>query len=114
MQKVSGNKPTIHIGQMAFMGFVDVAKNLGKIKQNFKIVKQDILDYKPDVVILVDYPGFNLRMAKWAKENGFKVFYYISPTVWAWKENRVEIIKKYVDQMFVILPFEEPFYKKRN
>ena len=80
----------------------------------FKNVKKDILDYKPDVVILVDYPGFNLRMAKWAKENGFKVFYYISPTVWAWKEGRIEIIKKYVDEMFVILPFEAPFYKKHN
>ena len=114
MEKVSGRKPSIHINQMAFMGFVDVAKNLGKIKKNFKIVKEDILSYKPDVVILVDYPGFNLRMAKWAKENGFKVFYYISPTVWAWKEGRVKIIKQYVDEMFVILPFEPPFYKKYN
>lgn len=112
MNKVANRKPTIHIEKMAFMGFVDVAKNLGKIKTNFKIVKADILDYKPDVVILVDYPGFNLRMAKWAKENGFKVFYYISPTVWAWKEGRVKIIKEYVDAMYVILPFEPPFYKK--
>ncbi len=114
MEQVANRKPTIHIKQMAFMGFVDVAKNLGKIKRNFKIVKQDILNYQPDVLILVDYPGFNLRMAKWAKEKGIKVFYYISPTVWAWKENRVEIIKKYVDKLFVILPFEEEFYKKHN
>jgi len=112
MEKVSKRRPTIHINQMAFMGFVDVAKNLGKIKKNFKIVKADILEYKPDVVILVDYPGFNLRMARWAKENGFKVFYYISPTVWAWKEGRVKIIKQYVDAMYVILPFEPPFYEK--
>lgn len=112
MDKVANRKPTIHIEKMAFMGFVDVAKNLGKIKTNFKTVKADILEYKPDVVILVDYPGFNLRMAKWAKENGFKVFYYISPTVWAWKEGRVKIIKQYVDEMYVILPFETPFYKK--
>lgn len=112
MEKVANRKPSIHINQMAFMGFVDVAKNLGKIKTNFKTVKADILGYKPDVVILVDYPGFNLRMARWAKENGFKVFYYISPTVWAWKEGRVKIIKEYVDEMYVILPFEPPFYKK--
>lgn len=114
MEQVANRKPTIHIRQMAFMGFVDVAKNLGKIKENFKIVKQDIEKQKPDVVILVDYPGFNLRMAKWAKKKGYKVFFYISPTVWAWKEGRVETIKKYVDKMFVILPFEKPFYKKHN
>lgn len=114
MEQVANRKPTIHIKQMAFMGFVDVAKNIGKIKRNFKIVKEDIEWYKPDVVIMVDYPGFNLRMAKWSKEKGFKVFFYISPTVWAWKENRVETIKKYVDKMFVILPFEEEFYKKHN
>lgn len=114
MELVADRKATIHIKQMAFMGFVDVAKNAGKIKRNFKIVKQDIDRYKPDVVIMVDYPGFNLRMAKWSKEKGYKVFYYISPTVWAWKENRVETIKKYVDKLFVILPFEEAFYKKHN
>lgn len=114
MEKVAGRKPTIHIREMAFMGFIDVAKNLHKIKRNFKIVKADIEQVKPDVVILVDYPGFNLRMAKWAKEKAYKVFYYISPTVWAWKENRVESIKKYVDKLFVILPFEKEFYKKHN
>ncbi|MGZ3883018.1 MAG: lipid-A-disaccharide synthase [Bacteroidia bacterium] len=114
MEQVADRKPAIHIRQMAFMGFVDVAKNLGKISHNFKIVKADIEAYKPDVVICVDYPGFNLRMARWAKEKGFKVFYYISPTVWAWKEGRVEQIKKYVDRMFVILPFEEAFYAKHN
>jgi lipid-A-disaccharide synthase len=114
MEQVAGRKPSIHIQKMAFMGFVDVAKNLGKIKHNFKVVKADIEQYAPDVVILVDYPGFNLRMAKWAKEKGFKTFFYISPTVWAWKEGRVETIKKYVDKMFVILPFEKPFYAKHN
>lgn len=114
MEQAADRKPTIHIEKMAFMGFVDVVKNLSKIKVNFKTVKEDILDYKPDVLILVDYPGFNLRMAKWAKEKGMKVFYYISPTVWAWKENRVEQVKKYVDKMFVILPFEAPFYEKHN
>jgi len=114
MEVEANRKPTIHIKEMAFMGFVDVAKNISKIQNNFKKVKQDISEYKPDVVILVDYPGFNLRMAKWAKLQGLKVFYYISPTVWAWKEGRVEQIKKYVDKMFVILPFEKEFYAKRN
>ncbi len=114
MEQVAGRKPTIHIAQMAFMGFVDVLKNLSKIKVNFKIVKEDIEKCKPDVVILVDYPGFNLRMAKWAKLKGLKTFFYISPTVWAWKEGRVEEIKKYVDKMFVILPFEKAFYAKHN
>ncbi|MEI6021882.1 MAG: lipid-A-disaccharide synthase, partial [Bacteroidota bacterium] len=80
MQEVSGVKPDIHIQQMAFMGFVDVLKNIRTIKRNFKIVKDAILKFKPDLLVLVDYPGFNLRMAKWAFENGFKVDYYISPT----------------------------------
>lgn len=114
MQQVAGRKATLHISQTAFMGFIDVAKNISRISKNFKIVKEDILQYKPDVLILVDYPGFNLRMAKWAKQHGLKVFYYISPTVWAWKENRVEKIKKFVDKLFVILPFEEAFYAKHN
>ncbi len=114
MQEVTGKKAAIHINQMAFMGFIDVLKNIGTIQKNFKIVKADILRYKPDLLVLVDYPGFNLRMAKWAHENGIKVDYYISPTVWAWKEGRVEIIKKYTNKLFVILPFEEAFYKKHD
>ncbi len=114
MEQVANRKPSIHIEQMAFMGFIDVLKNLSKIKVNFKIVKADIEKYHPDVVILVDYPGFNLRMAKWAKLKGFKTFFYVSPTVWAWKEGRIEEIKKYVDKMFVILPFEKAFYAKHN
>ncbi len=114
MEEVTHKKASIHIDQMAFMGFIDVLKNIGKIKKNFKIVKADILKFKPDLLVLVDYPGFNLRMAKWAFEHGIKVDYYISPTVWAWKENRVEIIKKYTNKLFVILPFEEAFYKKHD
>ena len=114
MEQVTGVKATISIKQMAFMGFVDVLKNLGKIKKNFEIVKVDILKFKPDLLVLVDYPGFNLRMAKWAHEQGIKVDYYISPTVWAWKEDRVEIIRKYTNKLFVILPFEEAFYKKHG
>ena len=114
MENLTGKKAAIHIKQMAFMGFIRVLQNIFTIKKNFKIVKQDILNYKPDLLVLVDYPGFNLRMAKWAHEQGIKVDFYISPTVWAWKEGRVEIIKKYTNKLFVILPFEEAFYKKHN
>lgn len=100
-----------HYRHMAFMGFVEVAANLGKVLNNIKECKADLLAYKPDVVILVDYPGFNMRIAKFAHKNGLKVCYYISPQVWAWKRHRVYEIKKNVDKMLVILPFEEPFYK---
>jgi len=114
MEQVSHHKADIHITQMAFMGFIDVLKNIRTIRKNFKTVKNKILKFKPDLLVLVDYPGFNLRMARWATEQGLKVDYYISPTVWAWKENRVELIKKYTNKMFVILPFEEAFYRKHN
>ena len=101
-----------HYRHMAFMGFVEVAVNLGKVLGNIKECKADLLNYKPDLVILVDYPGFNLRIAKFAHEHRMKVCYYISPQVWAWKRHRVHKIKKYVDRMMVILPFEEQFYKE--
>ncbi len=101
-----------HIRDLAFMGFAEVLMNIGTILKNFSLCKQHIDDFKPDVVVLVDYPGFNLRMAKWAKEKGYKTAYYISPTVWAWKENRVKKIKKYVDRMICILPFEKAFYAR--
>lgn len=101
-----------HFKDLAFMGFVEVIKNLPTILKNLKFCKQDILQYKPDALIMIDYPGFNLRLVKWAKENGLKVIFYISPQVWAWKESRVSLIKKYVDKMLVILPFEKDFYKK--
>lgn len=114
MQKVSGEKPVKHYKDLAFMGFLEVIQNLGTILNNIKFCKKDIANYKPDVLILVDYPGFNLRIAKFAKESGIKVVYYISPQLWAWKEGRVETIKKYVDEMLVILPFEKDFYKKHN
>ncbi len=102
------------LDRLAFMGFVEVAKHLFTIRRNFKEIKSYLLQYKPDVVILVDYPGFNLRMAKWCKLIGFKVVYYISPKIWAWKESRVEVIKKYVDKMLCIFPFELDFYKKHG
>ena len=101
-----------HYSELAFMGFTEVIVNLRTILKNIEFCKKDILDYKPDVLILVDYPGFNLRIAEFAKKSGIKVFYYISPQVWAWKQSRVHHIKKYVDRMFVILPFEKEFYKK--
>lgn len=114
MEALTNTQPIISIANMAFMGFIDVLKNIRTIKANFKKVKDAILKFKPDALLLVDYPGFNLRMAKWAFENNIKVYYYISPTVWAWKENRVEIIKKYTQKLFVILPFEEAFYAKHH
>lgn len=101
-----------HYQELAFMGFTEVLLNLKTILKNINLCKKDILEYKPDALILVDYPGFNLRIAEFAKKHGIKVFYYISPQVWAWKQSRVYHIKKYIDRMFVILPFEKSFYKK--
>jgi len=103
-----------HYKELAFMGFTEVAKNLGTILRNLKYCKTDIASYQPDVIILIDYPGFNLRIARWAKQLSFKVIYYISPQVWAWKESRVLTISKTVDKMIVILPFEKDFYKRWN
>lgn len=103
-----------HYKELAFMGFLEVIKNLRTILRNIKICKADILQYQPTTLILIDYPGFNLRIAEWAKEYNIKVIYYISPQVWAWKENRVKLIKECVDKMLVILPFEKDFYKKWN
>lgn len=101
-----------HYRDLAFMGFVEVLKNLRTILKNMDFCKADILDFQPDVLILIDYPGFNLRIAKWAKKKGIKVYYYISPQIWAWHKSRVFDIKRDVDKMFVILPFEEDFYAK--
>jgi lipid-A-disaccharide synthase len=102
-----------HYRELAFMGFVEVLKNLRAILKNLSFCKQDILAYKPDVLVLIDYPGFNLRIAKWAKENNIKVIYYISPQVWAWKENRVKMMKQCIDKMLVILPFEKNYFKTK-
>lgn len=103
-----------HYRDLAFMGFVEVIRNLSTILDNLKFCKKDILQFRPDVLILIDYPGFNLRMARWAKQQGLKIIYYISPQIWAWKEGRVKSIKQVVDKMLVILPFEEKFYEKWN
>ncbi|NEN22180.1 lipid-A-disaccharide synthase [Cryomorpha ignava] len=112
LMEAEGADVVKHYRDLAFMGFVEVAANLRTILKNFDICKADILKYQPDVLILIDYPGFNLRMAKFAHQNGIKVFYYISPQIWAWKQSRVKQIKAYVDEMYVILPFEKDFYAK--
>jgi lipid-A-disaccharide synthase len=114
LMEAAGGQVVKHYRDLAFMGFYEVAKNLPTILRNMKFCKEDVLRYHPDVLVLVDYPGFNLRIAKWAKAQGFKVVYYISPTVWAWKENRIKLIRQVVDKMLVILPFEEPFYELRK
>jgi lipid-A-disaccharide synthase len=100
-----------HYRELAFMGFAEVVKNLPTIFKNLSFCKQDILDFKPDVLVLIDYPGFNLRIAKWAKEHNIKVAYYISPQVWAWKANRVKQMKLCIDKMLCIIPFEKEYYK---
>ena len=99
---------------LAFMGFVEVLMNLRTILKNFSFCKKDITDFAPDAIILIDYPGFNLKVAKWAHKKGYKVFYYISPQVWAWKRRRVYTIQKVVDKMLCILPFEKKFYDNYN
>jgi lipid-A-disaccharide synthase len=115
MAEAHGGKMVKHYRQMAYMGFVAVLKNAGKVLKNMSDCKQALLDFQPDVLILVDYPGFNLRMARFAKENlKTKVYYYISPKIWAWKEYRIKQIKRYIDKMYTIFPFETAFYAKHN
>lgn len=108
----SGATLVKHYRDLAFMGFIEVVKNLRTILRNLDFCKQDILQFQPDVLILIDYPGFNLRIAKWAKQNGIRVFYYISPQIWAWHTSRIHGIKASVERMFVILPFEKAFYAR--
>ncbi len=121
LMQAAGATVVKHYKDLAFMGFVEVVRNLHTIFKNLRFCKEDILGYQPDALILVDYPGFNLRMAKWAHAvrgrgprrcEGMRIIYYISPQIWAWKESRVRQIKKNVDKMLVILPFEKDFYKK--
>jgi lipid-A-disaccharide synthase len=109
----AGGELVKHYRDLAFMGFTEVLMNLRTIFRNLAFCKEDILQYKPDVLILIDYPGFNLRIAKWAKQQGLKVIYYISPQVWAWKENRVKMMKECIDKMLVILPFEKDYFKTK-
>lgn len=111
LMRAEGGNLRKHYSEMAFMGFIEVIANLGTVLSNIKMAKQDILDKKPDVLILIDFPGFNLKIAEFVKKQGIPVFYYISPKVWAWNQKRVLKIKKIVDRMFCILPFEVDFYK---
>ena len=112
LMQSAGVKIVKHFRDLAFMGFIEVVKNLPTILRNLSFCKQDILQFRPDVLILIDYPGFNLRIAEWARQQGLRIVYYISPQVWAWKESRVKKIRQHVDKMLVILPFEKGFYQK--
>ncbi|QYA25288.1 lipid-A-disaccharide synthase [Gramella sp. MT6] len=103
-----------HYRELAFMGFSEVIMNLRTIFKNIKFCKEDISGFDPDVIIFVDYPGFNMRIAEWAKKEGIRTHYYISPQIWAWKENRIKKIKRDVDEMYVILPFEKDFYTEKH
>jgi lipid-A-disaccharide synthase len=114
LMESAGATLLVHYRKLAFMGFVAVIRNLGAISKNLSLCKQHITEYKPDVIIFIDYPGFNLRIAEFAKSAGFKTFWYISPKLWAWNEGRVKKIKKYIDRMYIIFPFEVDFYKKHN
>ena len=114
MEQATGVVPQVHYKDMAFMGFIEVIKHLGSIMGFLKKATKIIDDWKPEAVILVDYPSFNLKVAKYAHSVGIPVFYYISPKVWAWKEYRVKQIKEYVTEMYSILPFETEFYAKHD
>lgn len=99
-----------HYRDLAFMGFLEVVLNLRTIMGNLRMCKEDILSYDPDVLVLIDYPGFNMRIARWARQHNLKIIYFISPQIWAWKQNRVHALKRDVDRMICILPFEKDFY----
>lgn len=114
LMKSAGGTEVKHYRDLAFMGFAEVIMNLRTIFKNISFCKKDIEAYNPDVIIFIDYPGFNLRIAKWAKVKGYKTHYYISPQIWAWKEGRIKDIKRDVDEMFVILPFEKKFYEEKH
>ena len=114
LMEAAGATLLMHYSKTAFMGFMVILKNLKTISRNLSLCKQHIADFDPDVVILIDYPGFNLRIAEYARLKGLKVFYYISPKFWAWNEKRVEKIRKYIDRMYIIFPFEVDFYKKHG
>ena len=110
----SGGYNVKHIKELAFMGFYEVLKNITTIIRNIKFCKNDIKEFNPDKIIYIDYPGFNLKISRWAKNNGYNNYYYISPQIWAWKENRIKIIKKNIDKLFVIFPFEKEYYQEKH
>ena len=110
----SGGYNVKHINELAFMGFYEVLKNITTILRNISFCKNDIKEFNPDKIIYIDYPGFNLKICKWAKNNGYKNFFYISPQIWAWKENRIKTIKNNIDKLFVIFPFEKEYYREKH
>ena len=110
----SGGYNVKHISELAFMGFYEVLKNITTILRNISFCKNDIKEFNPDKIIYIDYPGFNLKICKWAKNNGYKNFFYISPQIWAWKENRIKTIKNSIDKLFVIFPFEKEYYREKH
>ena len=114
MRRIAQNDPLVHISDMAFMGFSEVFRNIGTIRKNFSIACNALVEQRPDALILIDYPSFNLKVAKTAKKLGIPVFYYVSPKVWAWKEHRVKAIKQLVEKLYVIFPFEVDFYRTRH
>lgn len=114
LMEQAGGTLVKHYRELAFMGFAEVFLNLKTIFGNIKMCKKDILNFNPDVIIFIDYPGFNMRIAKWAKKIGIKTHYYISPQIWAWKENRISAIKRDFDELYIILPFEKEFYEKKH
>ncbi len=114
LMKKNGAILVKHYKDLAFMGFIEVLLHLKTILNNISFCKKDILSFNPDALILIDYPGFNLRIAKWAKQKGIKVFYYIAPQVWAWHKSRIKTMRKVIDQLYVILPFEKSFFEKNN
>lgn len=114
LMEQAGGTLVKHYRELAFMGFAEVILNLKTIFGNIKMCKKDILNFNPDVIIFIDYPGFNMRIAKWAKKLGIKTHYYISPQIWAWKENRISAIKRDFDELYIILPFEKEFYEKKH
>lgn len=114
MAEAAGKQPLIHFSRMAFMGFIDVALHLPEVLGNLRTAKEAIRRTMPDAVVLVDYPGFNLKLAKFAKSLGIKVFYYIAPKLWAWKEYRISQLRRYVDRIYSILPFEPAWFAERG
>jgi len=114
LMEAAGARLVKHYRELAFMGFWEVILHLKTILKNIAFCKNDIQDFRPDVIIYIDYPGFNLRIADWAKKLGYKNHYYISPQIWAWKENRIHQIKKNIDALYVILPFEKEYFEQKH
>ncbi len=114
LMQAQGGTLVRHYRDLAFMGFVEVLSNISTILKNIRACKEDIEEFNPDVIVYIDYPGFNFRIMKWARIKGYRNHYYISPQIWAWKENRIKAIKRDVDEMYVILPFEKTFYEQKH